>query len=130
MLFVQRHTQLRTKSSTTEPELFFETERACLINKYVKAHDSTGDLVNEQTSTDVEHNTHFTRIFWRQRSTTRPSLLHLNYHMTNLIKLTNVLTFDIPAKHEWSPRAGIQPLQSAYLSPLSVLPHTARRLIT
>ena len=50
--------------------------------------------------------------------------------MTNLIKLTNVLTFDIPAKQEWSPRAGIQPLQSAYLSPLSVLPHTARRLIT
>ena len=44
MLFVQRHTQLRTKSSTTEPELFFETERACLINKYVKAHDSTGDF--------------------------------------------------------------------------------------
>ena len=44
MLFVQRRTQLRTKSSTAELGLLFETERACLINKYVKAHDSTGDF--------------------------------------------------------------------------------------
>ena len=69
MLFVRRHTQLRTKSSTANRNSFWDRARLSYKQRRQGSWQHWWLLVNEQTSTDVEHNTNFTRTFWRQHLT-------------------------------------------------------------